>query len=85
MTFRLHAGHSLKEKRRMVQSLITTLRNRLHVSAAGMDEQDTHLSMVTGVAAVFPQQAFTSSETSVYGGPGRGVFEEEVDFCLFSS
>ena len=85
MTFCLHAGHSLKEKRRIVQSLITTLRNRLHVSAAGMDEQDTHLSMVTGVAAVFPQQAFTSSETSVYEGLGHGVFEEEVDFCLFSS
>ena len=85
MTFRLHAGHSLKEKRRMVQSLITTLRNRLHVSAAGMDEQGAHQNMVIGVAAVVPQQAFTSSETPVYEGPGSGVFGEEVDFCLFSS
>ena len=50
-----------------------------------MDEQDMHQSMVTGVAAVVPQKAFTSGETSVYEGPGRGVFEEEVDFCLFSS
>ena len=45
MTFRLYAPwvHSLKEKRSIVKSLIAKLRNRYHVSAAEIDEQDTHL------------------------------------------
>jgi len=59
MTFRLHAPwvHSLKEKRMIVQSLITRLQSRLHVSAAEIEEQDTHQIIVIGVAAVVPHQA----------------------------
>ena len=42
MTFRLYAPwvHSLKEKRSIVKSLIAKLRNRYHVSAAEIDEQE---------------------------------------------
>jgi uncharacterized protein YlxP (DUF503 family) len=59
MTFRLHAPwvHSLKEKRMIVQSLITRLQSRLHVSAAEIEEQDTQQIIVIGVAAVVPHQA----------------------------
>ena len=59
MAFRLHAPwvHSLKEKRMIVQSLITRLQSRLHVSAAEIEEQDTHQIIVIGVAAVVPHQA----------------------------
>ena len=59
MTFRLHAPwvHSLKEKRMIVQSLITRLQSRLHVSAAEIEEQDTHQIIVIGVAAGVPHQA----------------------------
>lgn len=59
MTFRLHAPwvHSLKEKRSIVKSLIAKLQNRYHVSAAEIDEQDTHQIIVIGVAAVVPHQA----------------------------
>lgn len=59
MTFRLHAPwvHSLKEKRMIVQSLITRLQSRLHVSAAEIEEQGTHQIIVIGVAAVVPHQA----------------------------
>ncbi len=59
MTFRLHAPwvHSLKEKRMIVQSLITRLQSRLHVSAAEIEEQNTHQIIVIGVAAVVPHQA----------------------------
>ena len=59
MTFRLHAPwvHSLKEKRMIVQSLIARLQSRLHVSAAEIEEQDTHQIIVIGVAAVVPHQA----------------------------
>ncbi|MBO7405190.1 MAG: DUF503 domain-containing protein, partial [Clostridia bacterium] len=44
ITFRLHAPwvHSLKEKRMIVKSLLAKLQNRFHVSAAEIDEQDTH-------------------------------------------
>ena len=56
MTFRLRASwvHSLKEKRMIVKSLIAKLQNRFHVSAAEIDEQDTHQIIVIGVAAIVP-------------------------------
>ena len=63
MTFRLHAPwvHSLKEKRSIVKSLIAKLRNRYHVSAAEIDEQDTHHIIVIGVAAIVPHNAMADS------------------------
>lgn len=63
MTFRLHAPwvHSLKEKRMVVKSLITQLQNRFHVSAAELDEQDTHQIIVIGVAAIVPHNAIADS------------------------
>ena len=63
MTFRLHAPwvHSLKEKRRIVKSLIAKLQNRYHVSAAEIDEQDTHHIIVIGVAAIVPHNAMADS------------------------
>ena len=59
MTFRLRAPwvHSLKEKRMIVKSIIAQLQNRFHVSAAEIDEQDTHQMIVIGVAAVVPHNA----------------------------
>ena len=63
MTFRLHAPwvHSLKEKRMVVKSLITQLQNRFHVSAAELDEQETHQIIVIGVAAIVPHNAIADS------------------------
>ena len=71
MTFRLHAPwvHSLKEKRMIVKSLIAQLQNRFHVSAAEIDEQDTHPIIVIGIAAVVPHNAMADSlmdEISVF-------------------
>ena len=59
LTFRLHAPwvHSLKEKRMIVKSLIAKLQNKFHVSAAEVDEQDTHQIIVIGVAAIVPHNA----------------------------
>ena len=59
ITFKLHAPwvHSLKEKRMIVKSILAKLQNRFHVSAAEIDEQDTHQIIVIGVAAVVPHQA----------------------------
>ena len=59
MIFRLRVPwvHSLKEKRMIVKSLIAKLQNRYHVSAAEIDEQDTHQIIVIGVAAIVPFNA----------------------------
>ena len=63
MRFRLRAPwvHSLKEKRMIVKSLIARLQNRFHVSAAEVDEQDTHQIIVIGVAAIAPHNALADS------------------------
>ena len=63
MTFRLHAPwvHSLKEKRMIVKSIIAQLQNRFHVSAAEIDEQDTHQIIVIGIAAIVPHNAMADS------------------------
>ena len=71
MTFRLHAAwvHSLKEKRMIVKSLVAKLQNRFRVSAAEIDEQDTHQIIVIGVAAIVPHNAMADSlmdEISVF-------------------
>jgi uncharacterized protein YlxP (DUF503 family) len=44
-----------------VKSLLTKLRNTFHVSAAEIDEQDTHQIIVIGIAAVVPYQAMADS------------------------
>ena len=63
VTFRLQAPwvHSLKEKRMVVKSLVTQLQNRFHVSAAEIDEQDTHQIIVIGAAAIVPHNAIADS------------------------
>ena len=63
MTFRLHTSwvHSLKEKRMIVKSLVAKLQNRFHVSAAEIDEQDTHQIIVIGVAAIVLHNAYADS------------------------
>ena len=63
VTFRLHAPwvHSLKEKRMVVKSLVTQLQNRFHVSAAEIDEQDTHQIIMIGAAAIVPHNAIADS------------------------
>ena len=63
MSFRLYAPwvHSLKEKRMIVRSMIAKLHNRFHVSAAEIEEQDTHQIIVIGVAAIVPHQAMADS------------------------
>ena len=63
MTFKLRAEwvRSLKEKRMIVKSLIAKLQNKYHVSAAEVDEQDTHTIIVIGVAAIVPHNAMADS------------------------
>ena len=69
MTFRLHASwvHSLKEKRMIVKSIIARLQNRFHVSAAEVDEQDTHQIIVLGVASIIRSSYYRANEFVSYG------------------
>ena len=63
ITFKLRAPwvHSLKEKRMIVKSILAKLQTRFHVSAAEIDEQDTHQIIVIGVAAIVPHNAQADS------------------------
>lgn len=49
--------HSLKEKRMVVKSLLAKLRNKFQVSAAEVEAQDIHQSIVIGAAAIVPHSA----------------------------
>lgn len=54
LTLRLHAPwvRSLKEKRMELQSLLTRIRGKFHVSAAETAEQEVHQILVISVAAI---------------------------------
>ena len=56
---RLHLPglNSLKEKRRIVKSIVERARSRFHVAAAETDDQDVHRSAVLGFAAVSASEA----------------------------
>ena len=53
--------HSLKEKRRIITSLLAKLRNKFQVSAAEVEDQDVHQSIVIGTAAIVPHNAQADS------------------------
>ena len=44
--------HSLKEKRTIVKSLVTKVKNKFNVSIAEVSENDTHQTIVLGFACV---------------------------------
>ena len=49
--------HSLKEKRMVVKSLLAKIRNKFHVSAAEVEDQDVHQSIIIGIASIVPHSA----------------------------
>ena len=59
MRFKLYApwAHSLKEKRMVVKSLIAQLQNRFHVSAAEIEQQNVHQTIVIGLPVFTPHGA----------------------------
>ncbi len=52
ITFRLQGNQSLKEKRRVVKSLIEKSRHRFQVSVAEVADQDVHQRVTIGVSVV---------------------------------
>ncbi|NCC33433.1 DUF503 domain-containing protein [Candidatus Chloroploca asiatica] len=53
---------SLKEKRRVVKSLLTRVRNEFNVSIAEVDDQDIWQSAVFGIACVATSQAYAHGQ-----------------------
>lgn len=58
---RLDGCYSLKDKRRILQSILQKLRNELHVSAAEVGDQELWNSAVIGVACVSPHAQTAAS------------------------
>lgn len=52
VVFRLHGNQSLKEKRRVVKSIIDKSRHRFNVSVAEVGDQDVYQRTVIGVAVI---------------------------------
>ena len=52
LTFDIPWANSLKDKRMVVRSLTTRLRDKFGVSVAEIESQDTHRTAVLGVACV---------------------------------
>jgi hypothetical protein len=52
VTFRLHGNQSLKEKRKVVKSLVEKSRSRFGVSVAEVGNQDVHQRATIGVAVI---------------------------------
>lgn len=55
------ACHSLKDKRMIVQSILTKVRNKFNVSIAEVDAQDAHQTIVIGMAVVSTSNSHTQN------------------------
>ena len=49
--------HSLKEKRKILKSITSKLRNKFNVSASEIGQQDTHQTIIIGVAVIVESTA----------------------------
>lgn len=63
MQFTLRASwvHSLKEKRMIVKSILQKLKNKFNVSVSEIDAQDTHKTIVIGIAGICGNSAQSDS------------------------
>jgi uncharacterized protein YlxP (DUF503 family) len=62
ITFRLHDCHSLKEKRRIVKTVIARLRNNFNASVAEVADNDAHQRAVIGFCLVGNDQGLINSK-----------------------
>ena len=61
ITFRLHACHSLKEKRSIVKTILHQIENRFNVSVAEVGANDIHQLSEIGFALVGNNQQIVNS------------------------
>lgn len=62
ITFRLHDCHSLKEKRRIVKSIVNRMRNTFNASVAEVDANDFYHRAAIGFAMVGNDQRVINSK-----------------------
>lgn len=60
LALRLPGVHSLKEKRGLIKSLMTRIRNRFNVSVSEVDRQDSWQSATLAIAHVGNARDFTN-------------------------
>jgi uncharacterized protein len=73
---RLRGNRSLKEKRRIVKSLVTRIHNRFNVTIAEVGDNDLHQSAVLGVACVANDSAHVHSVLDRVLGTMASMFPE---------
>ena len=66
--------HSLKEKRMIVKSITSKIRNKFNVSISEIDEQDTHKTIVIGICLVTTETSYANS-----------VLDKVLDFIEFNT
>lgn len=62
ITLRLHECHSLKEKRRIVKTVIARLRNNFNASVAEVADNDVHQRAVIGFSLIGNDQGLINSK-----------------------
>ena len=62
ITFRLHECHSLKDKRRIVKTVIARLRNNFNASVAEVADNDVHQRAVIGFSLAGNDPALINSK-----------------------
>ncbi len=80
LTLSIAEGYSLKDKRRVVKSLVERVHNRFNVAVAEVDHHEIWNSAVLGVACVstagaHAEAVLASVVTFVEGGATRGEIE----------
>lgn len=76
--FLISGSTTLKEKRRVVQSLISRIRTRFHVSVAEVDHQDLQRRAAIGVSCVSGSHFQVQNMLEEMERFVRGQFEIEV-------
>ncbi|HYU19577.1 MAG TPA: DUF503 domain-containing protein [Chloroflexota bacterium] len=64
ITLRLAEGNSLKDKRRVVRSLVERLRHQFNVAVAEVDSQDSWRTAVLGIAVVSNESAHADQQVA---------------------
>lgn len=78
IALRLPESHSLKEKRRLVKSLVTRIRNKFNVSVSEIDSQDSWQLATLAVAHVGNDRRYTNELLDQVLRFSEGVRKMEV-------
>jgi uncharacterized protein YlxP (DUF503 family) len=94
IVIQLHAIASLKDKRKIVKSVVERLRSRFNCSAAELDAQDSKLVARLGVAVIANEGGFVNRQLDTIiafiqqdgrfyvGRVHREIFSSDDDFPL---